>query len=103
NLASRYSTLLRKVREGLDLEQAACSGFGPAIGGARFTRFRCHVISEELEILWAKPVMSADGRSMDVAYGTPEQVDPVVAWLMVRTTGSASIRYRQPASLHAEQ
>jgi len=40
---------------------------------------------------------------MDVAYGTPEQVDPVVAWLMVRTTGSASIRYRQPASLHAEQ
>jgi hypothetical protein len=102
SLAYRYSSLLRKVRDGLGLEQAACSGFGPAVGGLRFTRFRCHVTSEQLEIPWAQPVISADGQFTDMVVGTPERIDAVVAWLMVQTTGRSSITHRQPAYLLAE-
>jgi len=102
SLAYRYSTLLAKVREGLDLEQASCSGYGQAVAGGRFTRFRCHVTSESLLIPSAQAVVSADGEIADIVEGAPQAIDPVVAWLMVRTTGKSAISYRQPLGLLAE-
>ncbi len=90
-LAYRYARALRKVRGGLEIDAADCSGSGRAATGRRFTGFRCSVTSESLEIPSAE--LAEDGRiSLE---GEPRNVGPIDAQLDVRVTGTSSFAFRK--------
>ncbi len=52
--AYAYSLALSKVRRGLAIDVADCTGSGRAVAG-RFNGFRCRVISESVEIPSPEP------------------------------------------------
>ena len=50
HLGVRYRSALETLRNGLQIQSAACTGLGVAVSGNRFGRFRCPVTSMPLEI-----------------------------------------------------
>jgi hypothetical protein len=94
NLRYRFSTALKQVQRGVTIEEAACDGTGAASGGRRFTRFRCAVTSEELEIPSAEVVWEND-RITAVIESEPRIEGPFEARLDVRITGKSTISHRQ--------
>ena len=60
-LRTVYGRALVRVRGGLWIDAADCSGSGPAAAGSRFTSFRCSVTSESLEIPSAQ--LTDDGKT----------------------------------------
>ena len=59
--AHAYSRALSKVRRGLAIDVADCTGWGQAVANGRFTGFRCRVISESVEIPSPEPATSQPG------------------------------------------
>ncbi len=90
-LAYRYGRALVRVRDGLGIEAANCSGAGVAANGRRFTSFRCSVTSESVEI----PSVELDGNGDTPVEGEPRSVGPIDAQLEVRVTGTSTFAYRK--------
>lgn len=95
SFAFRYRSALRKVRSGLEIEAASCTGSGVAAQGHRFRRFRCSVRSEELAIPSAIIVSSEDGKLPAVVEAEPKIVGPLQIRLSVRVTGESRIASRR--------
>ena len=89
--AHRYGRALARVRGGLGIDAADCSGSGSAAPGTRFASFRCNVISESLDIPSAE--FADDGKTP--VEGEPRRLGPVDAVLDVRVTGTSSFAYRK--------
>lgn len=94
NLRYRYSTLLRKVQTGLQIDALDCAGAAAAATGDRFRRFRCGATSEMLEIPTAVVTWDAQ-RITAVIEGEPQFAGPFAAKLDVRVTGKSTIAYQQ--------
>jgi hypothetical protein len=102
-LLNRYRMALNQVRNGIEVDTAACKGSGRAVSGSgraaqinRFKHFRCSVVSGLIEI----PVtaLASDDRELPlVIEGPPRVIGPVEASLDVHVAGKASIAYRQVA------
>ena len=90
DLAHRYGRALVRVRGGLWIDAADCSGRGPAATGSRFTSFHCRVTSESLEIPSAQ--LTDDGKTP--VEGKPRSLGPIEAVLNVRVTGTSSFSYK---------
>ena len=88
-LAQRYGRAMVKVRDGLTIEAAECTGSGVATGG-RFRSLRCKVVSESVEIPSAE--LAGDGETP--VEGEPRSVGPIEAVLDVRVTGTSSFSYK---------
>jgi hypothetical protein len=93
-LGNRFRAALRKVRSGLDIDAAACTGRGASVRAGRFERFRCVATSEQLLIPSAVVVSSAEGK-IRVVEGQPRMVGPFQARLDVRVSGKSTIAYRK--------
>ena len=83
---------LGKVRRGLEIEAADCTGSGGSVTPGRFSGFQCRVTSESLEIPPA-PVVTEEGRIL--VEGQPRNVGPIDAQLDVRVTGTSSFAFRK--------
>ena len=94
NLRYRFSTALKRVQQGLEIDLAACTGAGASIAGNRFKHFRCSVTSEKLEIPSAQVIWEGD-RIIAVVEGEPRIEGPFQARLDVRVTGKSTIAHRQ--------
>ena len=90
HLAYTHARALAAVRGGLEIESADCSGSGQPVGARRFSRFRCRVTSESLEIPPTISIESAEIR-LDEA---PRTLGPVTAELDVRVTGPSTFTWR---------
>ncbi len=88
-LAQRYGRAMVKVRDGLSIEVAECTGSG-VVTAARFRSLRCKVVSESVEIPSA--VLAGDGETP--VEGEPRSIGPIDAVLDVRVTGSSSFSYK---------
>jgi hypothetical protein len=86
-----YSRALSKVRRGLTIDTADCTGSGAAAPGRRFSTFRCDVTSESLEL---PPAQLAENREPTVG-AQLRNVGPIEAELEVRVTGKTSFAYRK--------
>jgi hypothetical protein len=89
-LADLYTYALGRVREGLRVSTADCTGSGRATRG-RFTGFRCEVRSQSL-VLPPTMLVSVNGE-----VSTDEQwrmAGPIEAILQVRVTGTSSFSYK---------
>jgi hypothetical protein len=93
-IAYKFGRALKNVRSGLGVDEAECTGSGRAQGG-RFTRFRCGVTSEELQIPAVEFVYSEDGSLREVIEGEQRSLGTFQAMLDVRITGKSGISYRQ--------
>jgi hypothetical protein len=94
SVGARYRRALEKVRNGLQIDAAACTGLGVAVRANRFSRFRCVVTSAPLEI----PSVELDYRDRElplVVEGTPRVEGPFQALLDVRVVGKSAITYRK--------
>ncbi len=94
NLRYRFSTVLKQVQRGVAIEEAACDGIGAAKGANRFTRFRCAVTSEELEIPSSEVIWEGDTITA-VIEREPRIEGPFQARLVVRVSGRSTITHRQ--------
>jgi len=94
SLRNRYSTALRKVQTGLQIDALECAGAAAAVGGDRFRRFRCGATSEALEIPTAVVTWDAE-RITSVVEGEPQIAGPFAVRLNVHVTGKSTIAYRQ--------
>jgi hypothetical protein len=94
-LGKRFQAALRKVRSGLEIEAADCTGRGASVRAARFERFRCLTTSEQLLIPSAEVAFSEDGKIQAVVEGQPRTVGPYQARLDVRVAGKSTIAYRK--------
>jgi hypothetical protein len=93
-LGVRYRRALETLRNGLQIQAAACTGLGVAVRGNRFARFRCPVTSMPLEI----PTVELDfhDRVLPEAVERPPRVEgPFQALLDIRVTGKSAFTYRQ--------
>ena len=93
SVGGRYRGALEKVRKGLQIGAAACTGLGVAVRTNRFSRFRCVVTTAPLEI----PSVELDFRDRVlplVIEGPPRVEGPFQALLDVRVTGKSAITYR---------
>jgi hypothetical protein len=91
---ARYVSARYQVRNGLEVDAAACKGSGEALQGNRFKHFRCFVNSVVLEI----PQTALDYGDQElptVIEGSPRIIGPLEASLYVHVAGKASIAYRQ--------
>lgn len=94
HLKARYRRALETVRNGLQIQTAACTGLGVAVQGKRFARFRCPVTSIPLEI----PTVELDFRDRvlpQAVEGQPRVEGPFQALLEIRVTGKSAFTYRQ--------
>jgi hypothetical protein len=94
-LGKRFQAALRKVRNGLEVDAAECTGRGAGVRAARFERFRCLATSEQLVIPSADVAFSEDGKIQAVVEGQPRTVGPFQARLDVHVSGKATIAYRK--------
>jgi hypothetical protein len=85
---------LAKVRIGLAIDAADCSGVGAPVRQRRFGRFRCMATSERLSIPSAVVTFSEDGKIKTVVDGQ-RRVGPFQARLEVRVSGKSTIAYRK--------
>jgi hypothetical protein len=93
SLGVRYRRALETVRNGLQIETAACTGLGVAVQRNRFSRFRCVVTSVPFEI----PSVELDygaGELPDANEGEPRIEGPFQGLLDVRVTGKWTLAYR---------
>lgn len=95
NVASRFSSALRRVRAGLVTEQAQCAGSGRAASEGRFSRFSCSVTSEPLSIPSVALLPAAADELPTFVEDTPSTIGPVHARLSVHVSGPSTIGYRQ--------
>jgi hypothetical protein len=93
-VGTRLQAALRKVRSGLDIDAAECTGWGASARVARFERFRCLATSEQLLIPSAVVVSSEEGKIRAVE-GQPRTVGPFEARLSVRVAGKSTIVSRR--------
>lgn len=93
-LALRYTTALRKVRDGLAIERARCAGVGRAQAG-RFARFRCKIMSEPLSIPSIVLLPAPADELPAVDEGTPKIAGPFHANLAMRVTGRSTMTSQQ--------
>ena len=94
HLEGRYRSSLETLRNGLQVQSAACTGLGVAVSGNRFGRFRCPVTSMPLEI----PTVELDFQDRvlpEAVEGPPRVEGPFQALLDIRVTGKSAITYRQ--------
>jgi hypothetical protein len=94
HLAVRYRSALETLRNGLQIQTAACTGLGVAVSGNRFGRFRCPVTSVPLEI----PTVELDFGDRvlpEAVEGEPRVEGPFQALLDIRVTGKSAFTYRQ--------
>ena len=94
HLEARYRHSLDTLRNGLQIQAAACTGLGVAVQGNRFARFRCPVTSMPLEI----PTVELDFRDRvlpQAVEGPPRVEGPFQGLLDIRVTGKSAIAYRQ--------
>lgn len=94
NLSYRFSTALRKVQTGLQIDALECAGAAAAVAGDRFRRFRCGATSEVLEIPTAAVTWDEE-RITAVVEGEPQIAGPFAVRLNVRVTGKSTIAYQQ--------
>lgn len=94
-LGKRFQGALRKVRSGLEIDAADCTGSGAAVRAARFRHFRCLTTSEALVIPSAVVVSSEEGKIQAVVEGQPRTVGPFQARLDVHVSGKSTIAYRK--------
>lgn len=97
NVRYRLSTALTQVERGLEVDAAACTGFGAATRRNRFKRFRCAATSVGLHIP-SPTVIWEDDRITDVVEQSPREFGPIHARLAVDVTGKSTIVYRQIGS-----
>lgn len=90
HLAYTHARAVARVRGGLEIEIADCSGSGQPAGARRFSRFRCRVISKPLDI---PPTIAIEGAEIRLD-GEPRTLGPVTAELDVRVTRPSSFTYR---------
>ena len=95
NLRYRFSTALEKVRGGLRVDAADCTGSGAALPSRRFKHFRCPSGSEILEIPSVEVTWEERASLPTVVEGPRRTVGPVQAQLDVHVTGKSAIAYRQ--------
>jgi hypothetical protein len=93
---TRYVRARDQVRNGLDIDAAACKGSGAALRGKRYKHFRCSATSAVLEIPQTQ-LDYWDHELPTVIEGSPRTVGPLVANLDVHIAGKGSIAYRQVA------
>ena len=93
-LLERFVRARNAVRDGVDIEAAACRGLGTAMPGKRFKHFRCAVTSEVLEIPQIE-VEFGDQELPTVIEGPPRIIGPLEAQLDVHVIAKTSIAYRQ--------
>ena len=91
--AYAYSLALSKVRRGLAVDVADCTGWGRAVAG-RFNGFRCRVISESVEIPSPEPEPNTSQTGLILVEEVPRSIGPIEAVLDVRVTGSSSFSYK---------
>jgi hypothetical protein len=91
HLAYNHARALARIRGGLEIESADCSGSGQPAGPRRFSRFRCRVTSESLEI---PPTIAIEGTEIRLD-AEPRTLGPVNAEFDVRVTGPSSFTYRK--------
>ena len=85
---TRYRRAREKVREGLMILSAKCSGSGAAISGSGFKHFRCSVTSEAVEIPNMTVVPpTVEGELPTLVEGPPHIIGPFQAQLDVHVTG----------------
>lgn len=94
NARYRFSTALKRVQRGLEVDTAACTGIGAATRRKRFGRFRCVATSVSLHIP-SPIVIWEDDRITDVVEQAPRKLGPIQARLDVVVTGKSTIAYRQ--------
>jgi hypothetical protein len=97
NMRYRFSTALKRVQRGLEVDTAACTGMGAAAPRNRFERFRCAATSVSLHIP-SPTVIWEDDRITDVVEQAPRRIGPIHARLDVDVTGKSTIAYRQIGS-----
>lgn len=90
NLRYRFSTALKQVQSGLEIEAAVCTGTGAASGGNRFGHFRCAVTSAALEIPSAEVIWENDTIAA-VIEDEPRIEGPFQARLDVHVMGKSKI------------
>jgi hypothetical protein len=95
SLAFRYRSALKKVRSGLELDAAQCTGSRAAVRAGRFRHFRCSVRSEALVIPSTVLVSSEEGKLPAVVEAPPRIVGPLEARLSVQVTGRSTFAYRR--------
>lgn len=94
NYRYRYSTALKRVEDGLGIDDATCRGVGTA-SGRRFAHFECNAVSERLEVP-VVDVVYGDENGVPTFFERPPQLfGPYEARLFVHTTRRSSIAYRQ--------
>ena len=89
----RLTKALDKVRGGLGVDSARCTGVGRAAKG-RFKHFRCAVTSQFVEIPTVASI-ERDGDKQIVVEGPPRLVGPLEAQFDVHVTRKAGGAYRQ--------
>jgi hypothetical protein len=94
-LGTRFQAALRKVRGGLQIDAAECTGSGAPMRAARFAHFRCLTTSEQLLIPAAVVVISEEGKIQAVVEGQPRTLGPFQARFDVRVSGKSTIAYRK--------
>jgi hypothetical protein len=93
-LRSQYSTALKKVRGGLTVTAADCTGTGSAERGNRFGHLACAVTSEALSVPSVELVYGDEQALPTVVEGEPRTFGPYHARMVVHATGRSSISYR---------
>jgi hypothetical protein len=94
SLGVRYRRALDTLRRGLQIETADCTGLGVAVQRNRFSRFRCVVTSQPLEIPSVELDYGKGEQLPDVHEGEPRVEGPFQALLDVRVIGKAAMAYR---------
>ena len=95
NLVLQVTTALGKVRNGLGIDNARCTGVGRPSKG-RFKHFRCSITSGYVEIPSVERVERVGDRQI-VVEGPARVIGPLEARLEVHVTGRSSILYRPAA------
>ncbi len=90
--AYAYSRALAKVRRGLAIDVADCTGWGRAVADGRFTGFRCRVVSESFEL--PSPETATAESGLILAGEEPRSIGPIEAILDVRVKGTSSFSYK---------
>jgi hypothetical protein len=96
NLVYRLTNALNKVRSGLGVDKARCTGVSRALKG-RFRHLRCSVSSQFVEIPTVARI-DHEGDRQIVVEGPSRLVGPLTAQLDVRVTGKSAFAYRQTAT-----
>jgi hypothetical protein len=102
SLLARYRSAREKVRSGVPIDAAACKGSGVATEGKRYSRFRCGVTSDLLEIPSAE-LEYGDAEFPTVVEGPSRIEGPYKAQLAVRVIGRSAISYQQLGHLESHR